>query len=125
MKIFALALPALLLPLSGLTADFDLKDPAAFGKVVPENAKLEKLGSDMGFLEGPAWDVRGFLIFSDIPNDELKKWTADGGITTFRKPSQNANGNTFDANGLLYTAEHSGRRISVTDPSGTVSTLVD
>jgi gluconolactonase len=125
MKKFAFALPALLLPFCALSADFDVKDPTAFAKVVPEGAKLEKLGSGMGFLEGPAWDQRGFLVFSDIPNDEIKKWSADGGITTFRKPSQNANGNTFDAKGVLYTAEHSGRRISVTDPTGNVSTLVD
>jgi gluconolactonase len=125
MKKFAFALPALLLPFCALTADFDVKDQAAFARVVPEGAKLEKLGSGMGFLEGPAWDQRGFLVFSDIPNDEIKKWSADGGVSTFRKPSQNANGNTFDAKGILYTAEHSGRRISVTDQSGNVSTLVD
>ncbi|HTD85435.1 MAG TPA: SMP-30/gluconolactonase/LRE family protein, partial [Candidatus Binatia bacterium] len=56
---------------------------------------------------------------------ELKKWTKAGGVTTFRKPSNNANGNTLDVQGKLTTVEHSGRRVCVTERDGTVRTLVD
>src|SRR5436190_9122039 len=108
-------------------AEFDIRDEAEFGKVVAANAKVEKLAGDMGFLEGPVWNPAdgGYLIFSDIPNDELKKWTKAGGVTTFRKPSNNANGNTLDVQGKLTTVEHSGRRVCVTERDGTVRTLVD
>ena len=92
-------------------ADFEIKNEAEFKKLVASDAKLEKLASGLGFLEGPTWDPAGFVIFSDIPNNELKKWTKEGGVTSFRKPSNNANGNTFNLRGLLVTAEHSGRRI--------------
>src|SRR5215213_2964514 len=94
-------------------ADFDIKDEAQFGKIISASARLVKLGTGMGFLEGPAWNAvdGGFLIFSDIPNNELKKWTPEGVISTFRRPSQNANGNTLDNEGRLVTAEHSGRRV--------------
>lgn len=108
-------------------AEFDIRDEAEFGKVVSPNAKVEKLGGDMGFLEGPVWNPAdgGYLIFSDIPNNELKKWTKAGGLATFRKPSQNANGNTLDLQGRLTTVEHSGRRVSVTEKDGTVRAVVD
>ena len=107
-------------------ANFDIRDEAEFKKVVSADAKVEKLAGDMGFVEGPVWNPAdvGHLIFSDIPNNELKKWTKDAGLTTFRKPSQNANGNTLDLQGRLTTAEHSGRRVSVTEKDGTVRSVV-
>src|SRR5215470_8286916 len=113
------------LPMAVLAADFDIKNEAEFKKVMSASTKLEKLAGDMGFLEGPCWDPAGFLIFSDIPNNELKKWTKEGGVTTFRKPINNANGNTINLRGLLVTAEHSGRRISITRSKDQVDTLVD
>jgi gluconolactonase len=114
-----------MLHLSG--ADFVIKNDAEFKKLFPEGATLQKLGTGMGFLEGPTWvpTADGFLVFSDIPNNELKKWTQQEGITTFRKPSNNANGNTVSPEGRLVTAEHSGRRVSLTRTDGAVVTMVD
>src|SRR5687768_9095216 len=96
-----------------VAANFDVVDPAVFNTLVPPDARLQKLGTGMGFVEGPVWVNRddGYVVFSDIPGNELKKWTPDRGVTTFRKPSQNANGNTVDRKNRLYTAEHGGRRI--------------
>lgn len=113
--------------LSSSAAEFDIRDEAEFGKIVASNVKVEKLAGDMGFLEGPVWNPAdgGYLIFSDIPNNELKKWAQASGVGTFRKPSNNANGNTLDLEGRLTTAEHSGRRVSVTEKDGTVRTVVD
>jgi len=108
-------------------ADFDVRDSAEFKRIVPADAKLKKLAGDLGFVEGPVWVNKdgGFLVFSDIPNDELKKWTESDGLTTFRRPSQNANGNTLDEKGRLVTCEHSGRRVSVLEKNGELKTLVD
>lgn len=112
---------------SSLAADFDIKNESEFAKVVPEGAKLEKLGTGMGFLEGPTWypGDGGFLVFSDIPGNELKKWTPQGGVVSFRKPSNNANGNTVDLQGRLLTVEHSGRRVALMAPDGALTTVVD
>ncbi len=113
----------------GLThaADFDIRDEAEFRRVVAPDAKLQKLATDMQFTEGPVWVTAdgGYLVFSDIPADELKKWTAKDGLTTFRKPSQNANGNTVDREGRLISCEHSGRRVSRLEKDGKLVTLVD
>lgn len=105
-------------------ADFDVKDEAQFKKLFAPNAKVERLATDFQFVEGPAWTPEGFLVFSDIPANELKKWTP-GGVTTFRNPSGNANGNTIDRQGRLLTAEHGGRRISRLEKDGKVVTVVD
>jgi gluconolactonase len=107
---------------------FSIKDEEAFKKLIPADAKLERLAGNMRFTEGPVWvgaDGDGYLVFSDIPANQLKKWSRGGGLVTFREPSNNANGNTVDRDGRLVTAEHSGRRISITDKDGTVRTVVD
>ena len=111
----------------GQAAEFAVRDEAEFKKVVASGIKLEKLASGMKFTEGPVWLSKdgGYLVFSDIPANELKKWTAQGGLTMFRAPSFNANGNTIDREGRLITCEHSGRRVSILEADGTLKTLVD
>jgi len=117
-----------LFPLSiACGADFDIRDGAEFRKAIAPDAKLERLATGMQFTEGPVWVATGggFLVFSDIPADELKKWTAREGLTTFRKPSQNANGNTVDRQGRLVSCEHRGRGVSLLEKDGTLRTVVD
>lgn len=48
--------------------------------------------------EGCAWNAVGrYLVFSDVPADSLHRWVEDDDrVTVFKKPSGNANGNTFD-----------------------------
>jgi gluconolactonase len=107
-------------------SDFSPENPAEFARCVPADARVEKLAGDFMFTEGPVW-IRdgGYLVFSDIPKDELKKWVPGAGVTTFRSPSRNANGNTADLSGRLLTCEHSGRRVAVQEKDGTLRTLVD
>lgn len=106
---------------------FEIRDAALFRKIVPPGAHLERLATGMRFTEGPVWVPRqgGFLVFSEIPSDELKRWTRAEGLSTFRKPSRNANGNTVDRQGRLISCEHTGRRVSRLESDGTLRTLVD
>jgi len=108
-------------------AEVEIRDPAEFHRLVAPDAKLAKLAGDMKFTEGPVWRARdgGYLVFSDIPANELKQWTAKNGLASFRQPSRNANGNTLDRAGQLVTCEHSGRRVSVQENDGVLRTLVD
>jgi gluconolactonase len=106
-------------------AEFEVRNADAFAKIVPAGAKLEKLAGGMEFVEGPVWVPAVGLVFSDIPANEMKKWTPKGGLETFRKPSGYANGNTLDIEGRLVTCEHGGRRIARMEKEGTVNTLVD
>lgn len=52
--------------------------------IVPARAKLEKLASDFGVLEGPVWVRKGaYLLFSDMPGNLVYKWSAEGGVSVF------------------------------------------
>jgi gluconolactonase len=108
-------------------ADVEIRNAAEFRRCVPADATVQRLGTDMKFVEGPQWVPAdgGYLVFSDIPANEMKKWTPGGGITSFRTPSQHANGNTLDHQGRLLTAEHSGRRVSIVEKDGSTRSLVD
>src|ERR1700734_2925627 len=95
------ALPMVLLLLQHLTLradNFDIRAASEFQKIVPANAELKKLAGGMHFVEGPAWFERdgGYLMFSDIPAEELKKWSAREGLTAYRTNTHGANGNCVD-----------------------------
>lgn len=114
--------------LAASAADFEIVDQAEFRKLFPANAKVERVATGLQFTEGPVWMPArggGFLIFSDIPANELKRWDSRGGVQTFRAPSNNANGNTLDREGRLLTAEHGAHRVSRTEKDGTVVSLVE
>ena len=98
-----------------------------FRELVPDPAKLEKLGTGMKFVEGPVWSDEngGFLLFSDIPASELKLWRKDAGVTTWAKESNQTNGNTRDRQGRLISCEHAGRRVSLVSSPDKRETLVD
>ena len=106
---------------------FVIYDPQEFELVVAQGSRLTKLAEGMQFVEGPVWVPAqgGFLVFSDIPGDELKRWSADSEVGTYRKPSHQANGNCLDLEGRLISAEHEGRRLALTETDGQVRTLVD
>jgi gluconolactonase len=123
-------MPILILLLSAISAyaaDFEIVDKAEFDRIFAPNAKVERLATGMQFIEGPVWINKdgGFLVFSDIPANELKRWDAKKSVTTFRQASNAANGNTLDLQGRLISAEHGAHRISRTEKNGEVVTLVD
>lgn len=108
------------------TEAFTVVDETAFRQLLPANAEVSKLAGDFMFIEGPVWvnDDGGYLVFSDIPANELKRWDATTGIQTFRSPSGNANGNTLDLQGRLLSAQHNGR-VTRTETDGTITTVVE
>ena len=105
--------------------DFEIVE-AGFKRLVLPNAPVKSLGEDFGWLEGPVWfaDLQ-CLLFSDVPNDRVLRWTSSGGISTFRQPSGFENGHTRDREGRLISCSHHGRCITRTELDGTVTTLVD
>ena len=110
-----------------VAADFDIKNADEFKKIIPEGAKVQKEASGFGFVEGPTWvkSGGGYLVFSDIPNSKIMKWTAKNGVTVFRADSKNSNGNTTDPDGLLVRAHHGSRSVTRTEKDGKITTLAD
>jgi len=107
--------------------DFEIVDKAEFAKVVPADAKVEKLATDMKFVEGPCWMAEdgGYLLFSDIPQSHIKKWSEKEGLGVYREQSNGTNGNARDGQGRLISCEHTSRRITRTEKNGQVSVLAD
>jgi gluconolactonase len=97
-----------------------------FGSLTISHAKLEQLWTGGRWLEGPVyWADAGILVFSDIPNNRMMRWSEGGAVTVFRRPSLNANGNARDPHGRLVTCEHAGRRVTRTEHDGTITVLAD
>jgi gluconolactonase len=90
-------------------------------------AAVERIAVGNRWAEGPVWFGDGrYLLWSDIPNNRIRRWSEETGeVSTFRAPSNNANGNTRDRVGRLVTCEHRTRRVTRTEYDGTVTVLAD
>lgn len=89
--------------------------------IVSAEARRETLSEVFQFTEGPVWHpVEQHVTFSDIPADTLYRWSRTEGFTTFRKPSNMANGNTYDRQGRLLSCEHATSLVSRDDGERTV-----
>ena len=94
--------------------------------MIPEGAKLVKHYTGTEWSEGPVYIADGdYLIWSDIPNDRMMKFSDSEGASVFRQPAGYSNGNYLDHEGRLVSCEHGNRRISRTEPDGKVVTLAD
>ena len=103
----------------------DIIDPR-FNSCVLPNAPLEALGAGFRWLEGPVWFADlDCLLVSDVPNNRIMRWTASGGGSVFRQPSDYANGHTRDREGRLIGCSHLGRCIHRTELDGRITVLVE
>ena len=106
-------------------SDYEVIDPR-FRELVLPNAPLERLADGFRWAEGPVWfgDHR-CLLFSDLPNDRLMRWSEATGVSVFRAPSGFANGSTRDREGRLVTCLHGPRALLRTEPDGRLVTLAE
>ncbi|TAE33415.1 MAG: SMP-30/gluconolactonase/LRE family protein [Cytophagales bacterium] len=99
-------------------------------KLIPKDAQIEVLASGFVWAEGPVWIKQGnYLLFSDVPQNTVFRWSEADGLTTFLKPSgytgtgpysdePGSNGLTLDAQGQLVSCEHGDRRVSIMPLTG-------
>jgi gluconolactonase len=101
-------------------------DPA-FDGLVQANTSIKRLWTGALWVEGPAWNNQGrYLVWSDIPNNRQLRWLEDDGrVTVFRAPSNNSNGNTFDAQGRQLSCEHLTRRVVRYEHDGSITIIAD
>src|SRR5580658_9978179 len=65
-----------------------LRENPLIDKLLATDATLEVLASGMAWSEGPVWVKDGaYLLFSDIPNNSVMKWSEKEGLSVFLKPS--------------------------------------
>jgi gluconolactonase len=91
------------------------------------SAAVERLWTGARWAEGPVWFGDGrFLLFSDIPNDRILRWSEESGaVTVFRAPANYSNGHTRDRQGRLLSCEHEARRVTRTEHDGRITVLMD
>lgn len=123
------------------TDDVEVLDDAVTGLIDPE-ATLTELGSGYAWSEGPVWvEEYEFLLFSDIPNNVIHKWSPDDGVSLYLEPAgytgEEPRGGELGSNGLyisndgnLLLAQHGDRRIAhmdspLDDPAPEFTTLAD
>jgi gluconolactonase len=105
---------------------FEALDERFMRYIIPVCA-METLHTGMRWAEGPVYFADGrYLVFSDIPNNRMLRWEEESGnVSVFRYPSGFSNGNTRDREGRLVTCEHGNRRVTRTEPDGTLTVLAD
>jgi len=94
-------------------------------RVLPAGARVEKLGGGYQFTEGPAWDGKGTLYFSDIPADTIYRLGAQGKIVAFLRPSGKSNGLAADKAGNIVACRHEARDVVRIAPDGRVTVIAD
>src|SRR2546423_3922147 len=106
-------------------AEFEVLDERF--RRVDGDAFLEVLHTGCRWTEGPAYFAAGrYLVFSDIPNDRMLRWDeTTGAVGVFRSPAGYSNGHTVDRQGRLISCEHGNRRVTRTEPDGSIYVLAD
>lgn len=98
----------------------------AFRDLLRPEARVERLATGTIWAEGPVYFAEGdYLLWSDIPNDRMLRWSAAEGMTVFRQPAQYTNGHTRDNQGRLVSCSHGARAVLRTEPDGAITTLID
>ncbi|NEU10902.1 SMP-30/gluconolactonase/LRE family protein [Methylobacterium sp. BTF04] len=97
-----------------------------FAALVLPNAPLEFLAQGFRWTEGPVWfGDRDELLFSDLPNDRVMRWSERGGVSVYREPANFENGHARDREGRLLSCSHRGRCITRTELDGSIVVLAD
>lgn len=105
---------------------FEVLDPE-FENCFIGHVRVERLWTGARWSEGPVWFAAGrYFLWSDIPNNRIMRFDeAAGSVSTFREPSNNANGHTVDRQGRLISCEHLTRRVTRTEHDGSVTVIAD
>lgn len=105
-------------------SDFEVFDER-FARFFMGNAPVKRLATGFDWVEGPVWfGDMGCLLFSDIPNNRILRWSSDG-VSVFRQPANYANGHTRDLQGRLISCEHGTRRVTRTEWDGSITVIAD
>jgi gluconolactonase len=93
--------------------------------VLAADARVERLGGDATWSEGPAYlPGEDAVIWSDIPGDRILRWDAGTGrISVQATGVEFTNGRTLDRQGRVVTCSHGRRAIERTEPDGSTHVL--
>lgn len=97
---------------------------SAINALIPKEAQIEVLASGFDWSEGPLWlESEQALIFSDVPSNQIWKWSEQDSLTLYLNPSgylgdradkrePGSNGLALDISGNLILCQHGERQIA-------------
>jgi len=100
---------------------------SAINKIISRDARAEIITEGFKWSEGPLWvEKQKMLLFSDVPENTIYKWTSQNGKEVYLKPSgytssvqrggeMGSNGLLFDKEGRLVMCQHGDRRMARMD----------
>jgi gluconolactonase len=106
------------------TGSIERKD-AALDAIIDAQAKVEIIADGFDWSEGPLWlEKQQMLLFSDVPQNIIYKWTAKKGREIYLTPSgytgtaprggeKGSNGLTLNNKGQLVICQHGDRRMAI------------
>jgi gluconolactonase len=108
----------------------------ALADLIDKEASIEVLSTGHQWTEGPVWiKSEGYLLFSDVPQNKIHKWSPTGERSVFMDPSgydgadqetgPGSNGLALDAEGRLLVCDHGNRRVYRVEKDDTKTTLAD
>lgn len=111
-------------------------NPALDGLIAPD-AELEVLATGFTWSEGPVWIADGgYLLFSDVPNNRIHRWSERDGASVFMEPSgyegpdasafrePGSNGLIAGPQGSILMADHGNRAVARLDLATRRKTLL-
>lgn len=107
----------------GLTERCVGQDTAA--KSIQPVGEIETVHQGFAFTEGPAWDPRGSLYFSDIPNATIHRLQRGDKLSAFTTDSKHTNGIMVAADGRMLACQMDGRVVAYDVTSGKETVLAD
>lgn len=113
------------MPVSLLLLAIVFTPPQGHIGIVENAATLQKLATGFAFTEGPSSDKIGNVYFTDQPNDRIMRWSIDGKLTEWMKPSGRANGTAFDRRGNLVVCADENNQLWSIDRNRKAKVLVD
>jgi gluconolactonase len=99
-------------------------EPTAFERLVPRESKPVPVASGFKWAEGPIWiPDGGYLLFSDVPNNRIHRWSEGVGASIFLEPSggmetegfrePGSNGLKLGPSGSILMADQGNRAIAL------------
>jgi gluconolactonase len=126
---------------SAITQAIERFDPS-LNKIISKDAKAIIIAKKFKWSEGSLWvEKSNMLLFSDVPDNTIYKWTAEKGKEIYLTPSgytdaakrggeMGSNGLTLDNEGNLVLCQHGNRQMAKMDatlenPSAKFITIAD
>lgn len=108
-----------------LPPHLEVRDPRFLDLVHPMS-QLERIATGFTWAEGPVWfGDHQCVLFSDIPNQRVMRWSEAEGLSTYSAASGFHNGHTRDAQGRLISCRHGARDVVRTEANGAGTVIAD